>query len=215
MSQNAKSMDTGTTTVGLLGEDYVLLAADRRASIGKFIASHDVDKVVSLTDHLAVTTSGSVSTIQLVRKVAQARLRLKNLRSRRRTTVKEAANLLTNINFRNARAARPEIAHFLLGGYDDTGPHLFDIFPDGSLNKIRADRGYYASGSGAQMALGLLEESWEQGLDDEEATELAVKSIRSAVQRDSGSGSGVLVAVIDDDGYRVVQDSDTHPVIEE
>ena len=65
------------------------------------------------------------------------------------------------------------------------------------------------------MALGLLEESWEQGLDDEEATELAVKSIRSAVQRDSGSGSGVLVAVIDDDGYRVVQDSDTHPVIEE
>ena len=53
MSQNAKSMDTGTTTVGLLGEDYVLLAADRRASIGKFIASHDVDKVVSLTDHMA------------------------------------------------------------------------------------------------------------------------------------------------------------------
>jgi proteasome beta subunit len=215
MTQTDESMDTGTTTLGLLGEDYVLLAADRRASVGKFIASHNVNKVQDLTDHIAVTTSGSVSTIQLVKKVAQARLRLKNLQSRRLTTVKEAANLITNINFRNARAPRPEIAHFLLGGFDDEGPHLFDIFPDGSLMKIPSEKGYYASGSGSQMALGLLEESWEQNMSEDEAAKLAVKAIRSAVQRDAGSGSGVLAAVIDEDGYRVVRDEDVRPTIEE
>jgi len=215
MSNTTDSMQTGTTTVGLLGDDFVLLAADKRASAGKFIARHDVDKVVDLTDHLAVTTSGTVSTIQLVEKVARARLRMKNLQSRRQTTVSEAANLITNINFRNARAARPEIAHFLLGGYDDTGAHLYDIFPDGSMGEIPEDRGYYASGSGSQLAFGLLEDAWEKDLDEDAAVDLAEKAITTAVQRDAGSGSGIMITVIDEDGYRVVKDASVRPTITE
>lgn len=215
MTHEDNAMDTGTTTVGLLGDDHVLLAADKRASVGKFIAQHDVDKVVNLTDHLAVTTSGTVATIQLVEKVARARLRLKNLESGRRTYVSEAANLLSTINFRNARQPRPEIAHFLLGGYDEDGAHLYDIFPGGTMSEIPPDEGYYASGSGSQMAFGLLEDAWEPGMDEDDAVSLAKKAITTAVQRDAGSGSGIIISVIDDDGYRVVEDMTVRPTIQE
>lgn len=215
MTDETKSLDTGTTTIGVLSDDFVMLAADKRATIGKRIARHDIEKVIALTDNIAVTTSGSVSSIQLVEKVARARLRLKDLQSRRGTKVSEAANLVTNINFRNARAARPEIARFLLGGYDESGPQLYDIFIDGSLSKVPRDNGYYASGSGSQLAMGLLEDSWEPGMSEDSAKELIERAMSSAVQRDAGSGSGILITKIDEDGYKVVSDDSVRPTVQE
>jgi proteasome beta subunit len=215
MTDENNSMKTGTTVVGLLGDDYVILAADKRASMGKYIASHDVEKVKPLTDHIAVTTAGTVSTIQLVEKVARSRLRLKTLESKRKVKVKEAASLLTNINFRNMRTPFPEIASFLVGGFDDDGPHLFDVAPDGAMYELPDDTGYRAGGSGRMMAQSILDDAWEQGMSKDDAISLAQRAIEAAVQRDAGSGSGFYLAVIDDDGFQVVKDTETTPSITE
>lgn len=216
MTSETESMETGTTVVGILGDSHVILAADKRASMGKYIASHDVKKVKSLTDHVAVTTAGTVSTIQLVEKVARSRLRLRNLQSRRKVKVKEAASLLTNINFRNMRGTPfPDIASFLVGGFDDEGTHLFDVQPDGALYELPAENGYRAGGSGRMMAQSILDDSWEEGMNEDETVSLAEKAIQAAVQRDAGSGSGVLITVIDEDGFRTIKDTTTEPAITE
>ena len=73
-------MKTGTTTVGLVAKDCIVLAADKRATAGHFIAGKKVDKVLPVSDSMAVTTAGSVSDIQLlvklIEEVGKAKLRV-------------------------------------------------------------------------------------------------------------------------------------------
>lgn len=215
MTQTKESMDTGTTTMGIVGDGFVLLASDKRASMGKYIASHDVQKVKPLTDNIAITFAGTVSTIQFVKKVAQSRLRLKELNSGRKSTVKEAASVLTNINFRNARGnPMPTAASFIVGGFDDA-PRLFDVQPDGAMYELPEDTQYRAGGSGRMMAQSMLDDSWEPGMSEDDTVDLAVRALTSAVKRDSGSGSGMFVTVIDEDGFRVVKETDTLPTVKE
>jgi proteasome beta subunit len=214
MTQTDESMDTGTTTLGIVGDNFVLLASDKRASMGKYIASHDVKKVKPLTEHVAITFAGTVSTIQFVKKVAQSRLRLKELNSGRKSTVQEAASVLTNINFRNSRQPLPTAASFIVGGVDDE-PRLFDVQPDGAMYELPKDTQYRAGGSGRMMAQSILDDNWQPDMSEEDAIELAVRALTSAVKRDSGSGSGMYVTIVDEDGFRVVKETDTLPTVKE
>ncbi len=190
---------TGTTTVGLLCEGAVVLAADRRATAGNFIVEKRVDKVVPVAERIAVTTSGSVSDLQLLLKYLKAELKLKEIRTWRPVTVKEAANLLSAWVYSLLRS-NMGVCHFVIGGYE-SDPRLFDIFPDGSLTTVTD---FVASGSGSVVAYGLLEEQYKKGLRAEDGVKLAVKALNVALQRDSASGNGITVYVIDKRGLRKV-----------
>lgn len=196
-------LKTGTTTIGVLGKDCVVMAADKRATAGNLIIDRTIEKVVPVTDTMALTLSGSVSDVQLFIKYLKAELTLKELRSGRPALVKEAANLLAGFTYNGIRT-RGSITHFLFGGYDGTGPHLYDIFPDGSLTEIKEPVGFIASGSGMVFALGLLEDAWKSGMSEEEATSLAIRAIQSSIKRDNASGDGADVYVINKDGVKKV-----------
>jgi proteasome beta subunit len=193
MSENLK---TGTTTVGVVCNDCVILGADKRATAGNMIAHKNVDKVQPIGDNMAVTTAGSVSDIQLLVKLINAEVKLKDIRSKRGSTVKEVANLLSSMVYSNVRQFVPGVTHFLLGGYNgDYG--LYDIFPDGSVADIDD---FVASGSGSVFAYGVLETNYDDDMSKEEGVELAKQAINAALQRDSASGNGIDIFAITEDG---------------
>ena len=192
-----EKLKTGTTTIGILCKDGVVLAADKRATAGTMIVDKKADKVHILNDNFAVTWAGTVSDAQLVTKLFKAELKLKDIRTNIRPSTKEAANLLGGLLYSSIRRPSmiPGIAHFLLGGKDNTGIHLYDLYPDGSVTKISD---FVSSGSGSVFALGVLETQYKQDMTTVEGTKLAIKAVNTALQRDSCSGNGIDVVVIND-----------------
>jgi proteasome beta subunit len=194
-------LKTGTTTVGVLCKDCVILGADKRATAGHFIASKDVNKVQQITDYMAVTTAGTVSDIQLLVKLIKAELKLKEIRTNKKPSVKEGANLLAGMVYSNIRKMSmiPGVSHFLIGGFD-TQQRLYDLYPDGSISEIT---NFVSSGSGSVMAYGVLETSYKHGMSEEEGINLIKKALNAAIQRDSASGEGIDIYVLDKKGFRL------------
>ncbi len=188
-------LKTGTTTVGIVCKDGIVLAADRRATAGTMIVDKRAEKVHQISDDFALTIAGGVSDAQLLIKLIRAELQLKEVRTNKKPTAKEAANLLGGLLYSNIRrpSMLPGIVHFLLAGKDSTGTYLYDLFPDGSVSKVRD---FISSGSGSVFALGVLETQHKEDMNTAEGVKLAVKAINTALQRDSASGNGIEVMVI-------------------
>lgn len=198
-----EQLRTGTTTIGIVCKDGVVLAADKRATAGNLIVDKRAEKVHIINDDVAVTIAGTVSDAQLLIKLIKAELKLKEVRTGKKATMKEAANLLGGLQYSNIRrmSMMPGIAHFLLGGRDKLGTHLYDLFPDGSVTKIRD---YVSSGSGSVFAYGVLESQYKENMTTDDGVALAVKCINASLQRDTYSGNGIDVLVVKDSGLRKV-----------
>lgn len=207
MKDNENVLKTGTTTIGLVCKEGIVLAADRRATAGSFIASKKTDKIYQITDEIAVTIAGTASDAQLLVKMTKAELQLKKLRTYRKTSVKEASNLMSRMVYSNIRKMSmiPGISHFIIGGVDDSGFHIFDCYPDGSLEEID---NFVSSGSGSVMVYGVLETLYKPNMPIDEGVKLALKGINAALQRDSASGDGVDVITITKDGFKKVVERD-------
>lgn len=208
-----KTLKTGTTTLGLVCKDGIVLAADKRATSGYLIAYKKFDKIISIADNMAVTVAGTVSDVQLLAKYIKAELKLKQIRTNKENTVKEAANLLSILVYNNIRkfSLIPGISHFILGGKDDSGYHLYDLSPDGSIANIDD---YVSSGSGSVMAYGVLETLYSKNQSVEDGIKLAAKSINAAVQRDIASGNGIDIVTITKDGMKKVVSKELNMKIE-
>ena len=213
MIEDKNIMKTGTTTVGILCKDGIVLAADKRATAGYLIANKNFDKIISITDSIAVTVAGTVSDVQLLAKYIKAELKLKEIRTNRGNMVREAANLLAVMVYNNIRKLSliPGISHFVLGGKDDSGFYLYDLSPDGSIAEIDD---YVSSGSGSVMAYGVLETLYSKNMSVDDGVRLAVKAVNAAVQRDIASGNGIDVVTITKDGVKKVFSKEINTRIE-
>jgi len=207
-------MKTGTTTVGIVCRDGIVLAADKRATSGYLIADKKADKIYAITDNIAVTMAGTASDAQLLIKLARAELDLKSIRNKRDVRVREAANLMARLVYENVRKLSmiPGISHFIMGGKDKQGFFLYDIFADGTVTEC--DK-YISSGSGSVMAYGVLETLWKENINVEEGIKLAIKCINAAMQRDIASGNGIDVWTITDKGARKVMEKEIDTKIKE
>ncbi|MDD5086841.1 MAG: proteasome subunit beta [Candidatus Nanoarchaeia archaeon] len=211
--ENENIMKTGTTTLGIICKDGIILAADRRATAGNMIVDKKAQKVYKINDRMALTTAGGVSDIQLLVKLLKAELALKSVRTEREPNVTEAVNLLAGMVYSNIRKMSmiPGISHFLFGGIDSEGTHLYDIYPDGSLSK---NDEFISSGSGSVMAYGVLETLYRKDMKIEEGAKLAVKCLNAALQRDSASGNGVDIISITDEGVKNILEKEINNKIE-
>ena len=199
-----EQLKSGTTTVGMVCKDGVILAADKRATAGNLIVTKHIEKIYEINEDLAITMAGTVSDAQLLAKLIKAELKLKEIRTGRKATVKEAANLLGGMVYANIRKMSliPGVSHFVLGGRDEKGTEVWDLFADGSVTKVDD---YISSGSGSVMAYGVLETLYKKDITIEEGVKLVVKSINAAMQRDSASGGGIdVIAVTPKDGIKRV-----------
>ncbi len=210
--ENEMKVQKGTTTVGLVCKDCVILAADKRATAG-FVVNKRTQKIHKITDYMAVTMAGLVSDAQLLVKLIRAEVKLKDLATLRTSSVKETANLLAGMLYMNLRKMSmvPGIVSFLLGGSDSEGTHLYDLGIDGSVTEVED---YVSDGSGSLFALGVLEAMYKKGMSVEEGTKVAVKAISAALQRDVNTGNGIDVMLIDGKGVRMILEKDLTPKIE-
>ncbi len=192
----------GTTTIGIKCVDGIVLAADKRVTLGgRIIANKRFDKVFPLTDTIALTIAGSVSDAQLITKLLRAELKLKKIRTGKDATVKEVANLLGTIVYQNIRKFSPflGITGFLIGGVDDIGFHLYDIGIDGSV--LEHDN-YVTDGSGFMMAYGVFDTLYKPDIKVVDGVKLAVKAVNAAIQRDTATGDAIDVYTVTKQGTK-------------
>jgi proteasome beta subunit len=196
-----KIQKTGTTTLGMICKDGIILAADKKATLGWMVSNKDMEKVIIINEDLAVTVAGTVSDIQLLIKLIRAQIKLDELRRGKKIKVKEAANLLGNLVYNNIRkfSSIQGITGFLLGGRDDEGYYLYEVGVDGSVIQ---SKNYVSDGSGMMFAIGVLEANYQENIDIEEGIKLAIKAVSAAAQRDTASGCGVDVITITKDGAK-------------
>lgn len=207
---------TGTTTIGLVCKDGVILAADKRVTLGGegalFVGHKKFDKILPITDKIWVTTAGNVSDIQLLVKLTKAELRIRQLRTKIEPGVRETANLFGMLTYENVRKFSTiiGISAFLVGGVDEKGFWLFEVPPDGA---VAEHKDYVSDGSGMVIAYGVLEDAYKEGISLEEGTRLAVRAVSAAMQRDTASGSGIDVVLIDKTGARKVVEEEVKQVL--
>jgi proteasome beta subunit len=205
MSKNENTLNTGTTTIGLVCKDCIVLAADKRITSGYMVAGK-TRKIIKINDRFGITIAGVVSDNQLVAKLIRAQIALKENQTNRHTTIKEVANLLSGMLYQLLRTPSmvQGIAHLLLGGVDRE-ISLYDIYPDGSISKIDT---FISSGSGSIYALGVLENDYKEGMTQKEGIAVIKKAINSSLKRDAMSGNGFDIAIIDKDGFKFVETAD-------
>ncbi len=198
-----KEIKTGTTIIGIVAKDAVVLAADMRTTAGYQIHGNESDKVFVVDNHIGLAWAGSVAANQMLVKHLKSELKLLELRTHRKSTVGEAVSMLRNWVYGLIRrpSVMQDICAFLVGGYDKYGHHLFQLGPDGTLMK---KPGFVADGSGSTYAIGVLETQYKENMSQQEAIDLAILAVDTAIQRDIASGNGVNVVVINKDGAKKV-----------
>lgn len=192
----------GTTTVGVVCSNGVILTSDTRVTMGTFIAHKKGKKIYRIDDHVAMTVSGSVADAQRVVDILTANAQLYKMSFDRPIPIRAASRLVANLLFSSRYA--PLIAQVLIGGIDDTGSHLFSLDPLGSLTEEKC----VATGSGSPVAYGVLEDRYQEGISAEKLLPIVVHAVKAAMKRNTATGDSFDVAIIDKEGYRELDDEE-------
>ena len=184
----------GATTIGAVFHDGVILASEKRVAYGYLIVSKGVKKVFKITDQIGAACAGLVGDMQILTREVEAQANLYSMDVGRKVSVRSAAKLMANILF-NRRYA-PLITQTIVGGLDEEGPSLYVLDVLGSLIPDK----YAAVGSGTELAMGVLEEGYKEGMKLKDIKDLVTRSIKSAISRDVMSGDGIDFLIITKDG---------------
>ena len=189
----------GATTIGTVFTDGVILASEKRVVYGNLIVSKGGKKVFKITDQIGAACAGLVGDMQILAREVEAQANLFSMDVGRPISVRSAAKLMANILF-NRRYA-PLITQTIIGGLDEEGPSLYVLDVLGSLIPDK----YAVVGSGTEIAVGVLEEGFKEGMKLKDAKELVTRAIKSAISRDAMSGDGIDFLIITKEG--VAEDS--------
>jgi proteasome beta subunit len=186
----------GATTIGLTFKDGVLLASEKRVSYGYLVVSKTGKKVFKVTDHIGAACAGLVSDMQVLIREVEAYGNLFKLDVGRAISVRSAAKLMSNLLF-NRRMA-PLITQTIVGGIDSEGASLYSLDPLGS---VLPDK-YTVVGSGTEIAMGVVEDGYEDNMNLQQAKELVTRAMKSAISRDIMSGDGIDFLIITKQGIQ-------------
>ncbi len=207
-----KMLKSHTSIVGIVCKDGVVMAADRRVTAGTIIMSKDERKVKKVNDYIVIATTGGAADAIISEKVLAAELRLQELRNKSRPTVKEAANLVGMMLYRNIRTPTmvPFIVGLLIGGHNEDGTaELYTIEPAGGVYKVKEYDANFSSGM--PYILGFMERMYKKDITVKEAIELSKECIKASTQRDVSSGNGIDVISITKDGVNQVVSEEIIP----
>lgn len=192
----------GTTTIGVVCRDGVILASDTRVTMGLYVAHKHGKKIYKIDDHLAMTIAGTVADAQRTVDILTANAQLYRINMGRPMPISSAARLVANVLF-SARYI-PLATQVLIGGLDDSGAHVYSLDPFGSLTEEKC----VATGSGSPIAYGVLEDKYREEMSVNEALPIIVRAVDSAMKRDAASGDSFNVVVVDKNGYRELTEDD-------
>jgi proteasome beta subunit len=193
---------TGTTILGMVCKEGVVIATERRATMGTLIAHKATKKLYQIDEHLALATAGLVGDLQILSRYLSAEAKLYRLKRDSKIPVQSAATLMSNIL--NQRKFAPYYVQLILGGWDSSGGHVFSLDAAGGSIPDK----YTAGGSGSPYAFGVLEDSFRDDMTVNEGIDLALRAVTAAMGRDSASGNGVDVAVVTEKEFKILSDDE-------
>ena len=193
---------TGTTTLGMVCKDGVVIATETRATMGTLIAHKTTKKLYRIDEHLVLATAGLVGDLQVLARYLNAEANLYRLKRNIRMPVKSAATLMSNIL--NQRKFYPYYVQLILGGYDDTGGYVYSLDAAGGAIPDK----YTAGGSGSPYVFGVLEDTYQDDITTNEGVDIAIRAITAATSRDSASGGKINIAVVSKDGFKEIPEEE-------
>ena len=202
MASISKEVETGTTTVGLVCKDGVVLAADRRATAGTLIAHKRTKKVYRLDENLGLTTAGLVGDLQVLARYITAEVELYKMKRNAQMSVEACASLTSNIL--SGSRYFPYWVQLVIGGWDRSGGHVYSLDAAGGSLPDK----YTSSGSGSPYVYGVLEDHFKDDMTVNEGADLAIRAVTAAMKRDAVSGEGIDVAIISKDGFKTLDDKE-------
>ena len=185
----------GATAVGISYQGGVLLAAEKRVSFGNFVVNKNTKKTFAVTELVGAACAGMIADMQVLVRQVGALAKIRKLETKRNVAPNSVAKLMSVIMFE--RRFFPLLTQVIVGGVDGK-PQIYTLDPLGSLLPDE----YAAVGTGAEMALGVMDAEYKKELSEEKARELAIKAIKSSIQRDSSSGDGIDLLLISNNGHR-------------
>jgi proteasome beta subunit len=192
----------GTTTIGIVCKDGVVMATEMRATMGTLIAHKTTQKLFKIDDNIGLTVAGVVGDAQTLARYIGAEVELYKLKRGQPMTVRSAATLTSNI-LAGSRFY-PYYVGLILGGIDRDGGHVYALDMVGGA--IPDD--YVTTGSGSPFVYGVLEDHYEKGMSVTDGMDLAIRALHAAMRRDSASGDGYNVASITKEGFVVLDEKD-------
>ncbi|PWO00029.1 putative 20S proteasome beta2 subunit [Tilletiopsis washingtonensis] len=184
-----KATSTGTTIVGCIYKDGVVLGADTRATEGPIVADKNCEKIHYISQNIRCCGAGTAADTEFVTQLISSNMQLHELHTGRLPRVVTAMTMLKQRLFQYQGQIG---AALVLGGVDESGPNLFTVAPHGSTDKLP----YVTMGSGSLAAMSVFESGWRKDMTREEAIEIVSAAIQSGIFNDLGSGSNVDVCVI-------------------
>ena len=207
-----KNQVHGTTTVGLVCSDGIVLTTDTRASMGYYIASRTVNKIAVIDNHCAVTIAGGVADAQYAIDQLKYHAKIYKLEKNEGLPISSIARLTSNLFYSTLHQKFSLLyADISVGGIDHEGPQLYNIDMFGTLTKEE----YYSTGSGSPVAYGILESEFKQSLTVDEAMPIAVKAVYGAILRNSGSGDGLNIVTIRENNLKEYSFEEKQKIIKE
>jgi len=196
-NEKIPKLKTGTTTMGVVCVDGVVLATESQATMGYLVATKDAVKLFKITNRIGMTIAGGVADCQQIIKTLSALLAIRELELGRPTLVKAAAQLTAVMLFQNRMF--PYYSALLLGGYDEEGTHLYSLDPFGSLIE---EKNFTSVGSGSIVGFGVLEANYKEKMTVKEGIELVKRAVDAAKKRDIASGGKIQIATITNEGFK-------------
>jgi proteasome beta subunit len=184
----------GATAVGITFSEGVVLAAEKRVSYGNFVINKNTKKTFTVTDFVGAACAGMIADMQVLVRQVGALAKIRKLETRRNVAPNSIAKLMSVIMFE--RRFFPLLTQVIVGWITDK-PKIYTLDPVGSV--LPDD--YAAVGTGAEMALGVLDSGYKKEISREQARDLAIKAIKSSIQRDSASGDGLDVLITTSSGH--------------
>ncbi|KAI9226257.1 MAG: proteasome subunit beta type-7 [Piptocephalis tieghemiana] len=181
---------TGTTIVGLIFKDGIVLGADTRATGGSVVFDKNCEKIHYLAPNMYCCGAGTAADTEMTTSMISSQLELHRLSTGREARVVTAMTLLKQHLFKYQGHIG---AALVLGGFDVSGPQLYTIHPHGSTDKLP----YVTMGSGSLAAMAVFESKWKPEMERQEAIDLVEAAIEAGIFNDLGSGSNVDVTVIE------------------
>ncbi|MBP2144255.1 proteasome beta subunit [Methanococcus voltae] len=209
MSEEYKYMK-GTTTVGIACTDGVVLATDKRATMGNLIADKEAKKLYPIDEYIAMTIAGSVGDAQSLVRIISAETKIYKMRTGNNMSPLACTTLMSNVLHGNRHF--PLMNQLIVGGYDvcNDEPQLYSLDAVGGINE---ETTFTSTGSGSPTAYGVLEAEYAPKIKTAGALKLAVKAISSAMKRDAYSGNGISLAKIDKNGVKLYSEKEIEAIL--
>ncbi|UCG68530.1 MAG: archaeal proteasome endopeptidase complex subunit beta [Thermoplasmata archaeon] len=185
-----EELKKGTTTLGMVCKDGVVLATEKRATMGTLIAHKTTKKLFKIDENLGLTVAGLVGDAQVLARYLSAEVELYKLKRNTSMTVKAASTLMANIL--SGRRYFPYWVALVIGGMDSEGGHVYSLDAAGGAIEDK----YVTTGSGSPYVYGVLEDHYKEGLSTSDGIDLSIRALSAAMKRDAASGDGIDIAVI-------------------